>query len=186
MTEKELKKFSGHNQRLAWKYFYPEGNGKSKKGYVLHHKDPSLRKENPIRYAEWRPSDLEMMSKAEHIALHLKLMWSDPLLKEKRMLAVKKGMDSLEVKARRSASMKAAIDKLGLKERISKAVSNSWTDAEIREKRLNGLNNAMKKPEVKARYSAAFKGLIWWNNGEVNKRSRECPGEGWKRGIMKK
>lgn len=70
MTEQELKKFSRRNNRLAWKVFYPEENGKPKKGYVLHHKDPSLRKTDPIRYAEWRPTDLEMLTRSEHVALH--------------------------------------------------------------------------------------------------------------------
>ena len=70
MTEQELKKFSRQNNFLAWKVFYPEGNGKPKKGYVLHHKDPLLRKENPIRYAEWRLDDLEIMTRGDHIALH--------------------------------------------------------------------------------------------------------------------
>lgn len=32
--------------------------------------------------------------------------------------------------------------------------------------------------------SARFKGLLYWNNGIVNKRARECPGEGWTRGRL--
>lgn len=28
-------------------------------------------------------------------------------------------------------------------------------------------------------------GTQWWNNGTINKRSRECPGEGWVRGRTK-
>jgi hypothetical protein len=27
-----------------------------------------------------------------------------------------------------------------------------------------------------------FKGSIWWNNGTINKRSKDCPGDGWNRG----
>lgn len=26
--------------------------------------------------------------------------------------------------------------------------------------------------------------MFWWNNGEINKKSFECPGEGWKRGQI--
>ena len=26
------------------------------------------------------------------------------------------------------------------------------------------------------------KGTMWWNDGTINKRSKECPGEGWSRG----
>lgn len=60
--------FSRHE--LAWMTFYPEGNGKAKPGYVLHHKDPSLKHNDPARYAEWRIEDLEMLTIEEHISLH--------------------------------------------------------------------------------------------------------------------
>ena len=37
-----------------------------------------------------------------------------------------------------------------------------------------------------AKTGNAVKGNKWWNNGEVNKRSVECPGENWIPGrIMK-
>ena len=55
---------------LAWKHFYPEGNGSAKPGYVLHHVDPSLRHCNPIRYNEWRIEDLVMITSAEHARIH--------------------------------------------------------------------------------------------------------------------
>jgi len=29
------------------------------------------------------------------------------------------------------------------------------------------------------------KGLLWWNNGVDQRRSSECPGEGYKRGRLK-
>ena len=31
-----------------------------------------------------------------------------------------------------------------------------------------------------------MKNTFWWNNGSINKRSKECPGEGWVRGTVKK
>ena len=42
MNTKDLKNRQNINRINAWKYFYPEGNGKAKKGYVLHHKDKTL------------------------------------------------------------------------------------------------------------------------------------------------
>ena len=56
--------------KLAWKHFYPEGNGKAKPGYCLHHKDETLRHENPDRYEEWRIEDLVMITSSEHGRLH--------------------------------------------------------------------------------------------------------------------
>ena len=58
------------NRKLAWKHFYPEGNGKAKPGYCLHHKDETLRHENPDRYNEWNPEDLVMMIGSDHMRLH--------------------------------------------------------------------------------------------------------------------
>jgi hypothetical protein len=31
-----------------------------------------------------------------------------------------------------------------------------------------------------------IKGTFWWNNGTINKRSKDCPGNGWNRGTVKK
>ena len=59
-----------NRHELAWIQFYPEGNGKAKKGYVLHHVDPMLKYVDPIRYAEWRIEDLVMITRAEHASLH--------------------------------------------------------------------------------------------------------------------
>ena len=39
--------------------------------------------------------------------------------------------------------------------------------------------------EHRQKLSEAAKGKHWWNNGISSIRSRECPGEGWKRGRLK-
>ena len=54
----------------AWLHFYPEGNGRALKGYVLHHKDPSWKMSNPERYHQWNPQDLQMLTRAEHVRIH--------------------------------------------------------------------------------------------------------------------
>ena len=38
--------------------------------------------------------------------------------------------------------------------------------------------------ETRLKMSEAICGMLWWNNGISNKRSRECPGEGWRRGKL--
>lgn len=43
---------------------------KRRSGYVLHHKDWSLRHSDLERYLEWRIEDLEMMTKSAHMSLH--------------------------------------------------------------------------------------------------------------------
>ena len=39
-------------------------------GLVLHHKDPTMRYNNPERYKQWNPEDLVVMTRAEHVKLH--------------------------------------------------------------------------------------------------------------------
>ena len=60
------------NYKNAWRHFYPEGNGKSLKGHQLHHKDHTLKYRDPVRYAEWRLEDLEMLTFSEHMKIHRK------------------------------------------------------------------------------------------------------------------
>lgn len=42
----------------------------------------------------------------------------------------------------------------------------------------------LQSDETKAKISTAQNGMIIWNNGEINRRSKECPGEGWKKGRL--
>jgi len=39
--------------------------------------------------------------------------------------------------------------------------------------------------EWKAAGGRASAGMLYWNNGVENKRAKECPGEGWNRGMVK-
>ena len=39
--------------------------------------------------------------------------------------------------------------------------------------------------ESRKKLSETICGMLWWNNGISNKKARECPGEGWKRGRFK-
>jgi len=82
---------------------------------------------------------------------------------------------------------------------------NGWKpSAETKQKQSDALKGKPKAPfsdEHKAKISEAVKkqheegrsagypnlaGTKWWNNGEINKRSKECPGEGFKLGKKKK
>lgn len=61
---KEQNRISRRNRIRASKYFdLPDG-------WVLHHKDVTLRHNDIERYIEWRPEDLVPMSRVEHNKLH--------------------------------------------------------------------------------------------------------------------
>ena len=62
-TEKQ-RKASARNYYHAKRYFNLQ------KGYVLHHKDITLRTQNVERYVLWLPEDLIPMTKEEHTRLH--------------------------------------------------------------------------------------------------------------------
>lgn len=77
--------YTALNHENAWRHFYPEGNGKAKKGYHLHHINPRWRHENIKRYNQWNIEDLQMMTAEEHIKLHKKIGdWRD--FQERRIL----------------------------------------------------------------------------------------------------
>lgn len=63
---KEQRKIYNHNYKKAKEHFNLQ------KGYVLHHKDDSWQHEDIERYIEWRPEDLEVLTKEEHNSIHKK------------------------------------------------------------------------------------------------------------------
>lgn len=63
---KEQKLISKKNHKKAAKYFNLQ------KGQCLHHKDPSLMRNDTERYIQWNIEDLVPMDKIEHLALHSK------------------------------------------------------------------------------------------------------------------
>lgn len=69
---KEQTSISNHNKYLAWKHFYPEGNGKAKKGHCLHHVNPDWKHTDIERYIQWNVEDLVMMTNYAHKSLHNK------------------------------------------------------------------------------------------------------------------
>ena len=72
-SEYEMTQQARLNHEKAWKYFYPEGEGKAKPGYCLHHIDPDWRYNDKERYNEWNPKDLQMLTNSEHLKLHQKI-----------------------------------------------------------------------------------------------------------------
>jgi hypothetical protein len=42
------------------------------------------------------------------------------------------------------------------------------------------------KQKIGEKNREKIKGQLWWNNGQIEKRGRECPGDGWIRGRIKK
>ena len=58
------------NHQLAIEYF--KFNGEWFPGCVLHHVDPTLKERDSERYEMWFPRDLQVLTRAEHNAIHKK------------------------------------------------------------------------------------------------------------------
>lgn len=57
-------------KRQAYLHFFPECGGKCREGWVMHHKNPALKYEDPKRYKAWNIEDLEAMTNEEHCRWH--------------------------------------------------------------------------------------------------------------------
>ena len=90
------------NRIKAWKFFYPEGNGKAKPGFHLHHKDPSWRVTDIDRYVQWNPDDLMMVTASDHGKIHSAIAYASP----DNAFTTKGSHLSDEQKAKMSAKLK--------------------------------------------------------------------------------
>ena len=74
------------------------------------------------------------------------------------------------------------------RQKMSESRKGKHLPAEHRKKIAESLRGKHLSEETRKKISEACKGknlgVHWWNNGISNKRSRECPGEGWKRGHL--
>ena len=71
------------------------------------------------------------------------------------------------------------------RQKIAEALKGKHHSEERRQK--NSLVHIGKHHSAETRHklSKSWKGMLYWNNGISNKRSRECPGEGWTRGYLR-
>ena len=53
-------------KEIAYRYYFPECNGKCREGWVLHHKDIELKYNDPVRYRLWLIDDLKPLTRSEH------------------------------------------------------------------------------------------------------------------------
>ena len=122
------------NRKNAWIHFYPEGNGKAKPGYVLHHKDETLRKNDPERYNEWRIEDLEMMTMAEHFLLHHKDINKSELHRIHVSQSLKGRVFSEETRRKMSESQKGRVVSEETRRKLSEAGKGRVVSEETRHK----------------------------------------------------
>jgi hypothetical protein len=81
--------------------------------------------------------------------------------------------------------------KLGEKNPFYGKKHTEETRKKLREKNLGKKHTEESKSKMKKvqgmlreKSSENMKGMLWWNDGQIEKRSREHPGDGWERGRI--
>lgn len=141
------------NKRKAWRYFYPEGNGYAKPGYVLHHIDPSWRHTDIERYISWNFEDLVMITFSEHALLH---KFGKNHTKEQN-----------EKMRQKQFGNKYALGKHNISDEGQKAMGH-WKGKKFPEETVE------KMRQRTAEKNPAF-GKHWWIKGDEKRFSAECP-----------
>lgn len=70
------------------------------------------------------------------------------------------------------------------KKKLSESLKNKPRTKEWKEKISKALKGKKHSKEVLERLSKIRKGKKWWNNGIIQTQAKECPGEGWVRGLL--
>lgn len=161
------------NWKRAWCYFV--GIGKipvdaKKNEWCLHHKDPSLRSTDIVRYNEWRIEDLVPMLKAEHTSLHQKGRHHTGEARRKISEANKGKTISTETRRKISETQRG----------------RKLTPETIAKRTETFRKNHPEKPKVKNPKPMEERGRFWITNGIENRRiadGDEIP-TGWRRGRL--
>lgn len=161
--------------------------------------DPSLSK---IRYYNlrfktnhWHADEIRSGSIKDRISEGTKKAMASPEVRFKYEQGLanrdNKSSDS-EVRAKRSVSMKKTMEeKFPVEQR---KVRMEFDSPKYKEFMKNSTTELWKNPDhrekVGSAISAALKGktkpnMFWWNNGSINTRKANCPGDGWIRGRLK-
>lgn len=147
-------------------------------------------------------SDKNIKSRKEKISLRTKEAMCRPEVREKYIEGMKKRNNrssDIETKEKRRKTMintmlkKFPIEnrKIRLRrdsEELLKIYSNKtselWKNRTEEEKMFINKKNSEGQKKYHQLNPNARKGMLWWNNGTINTRSKNCPGESWVRGKI--
>lgn len=170
---------------------YQQALAENFKGWDIHHrleiqKDGTRMsrqelKDNKLYYG--RPaSELVFMRHGEHIALHMTCMKRSTDTCKKIAEAKKGENNPFFGKHHTKESLQKMSESLSGENHPFFGKHHS---EESRQKMSEAHKGKHLSEKSRQRLSEAICGMLWWNNGVSNKKARECPGEGWKRGRLK-
>ena len=136
--------------------------------YHAHHID-EVRHHNHIGNLRWELS-------GEHIREHKKGAKRSEETKRRISETLKGHLVSEETRKRMSEAQKGKV----FSEETKKKISESLKGKPLSEEHKRKMSEAQKRI---GSVPPSQKGMLYWNNGTRNIRSKECPGEGWTRGM---
>lgn len=146
-------------------------------GWILHHKDPLWKTEDIDRYNAYNIDDLIPMTRGEHNKIHEHFHGHK---------------HTEETKLKQAKFATGRIFSNETRQKLSKIHKNKKFSEEHNKKISKAKIGTHLSEETKRKISEARigshtgLGFVWWNDGKVNTRALKCPGEGWKRGLLRK
>ena len=190
------------NQKANWNAFcseplelvenYMAAKADDFEGWCMHHKleiqpDGTIvsmqeLKDKGLYYS--RPAnELIFMRNGEHMTLHNNNRSYDT--RKKLSEASKNRVFSKDTCEKISNALKDRILPEITRQKMSESHKGKHLPEETRKKISKKLKGKVRSQEHCRKISIVKKGIHWWNNGIFSACSRECPGEGWKRGRLK-
>ena len=190
-----------YHQKKNWKSYcseplelvenYKQAEADDFEGWCMHHRREikldgtraSIQELKDQNLYYGRPaSELVFMKVGEHSTLHNKDKVISAETRQKMSEALKGRQFSAEHRKKLSEALSGENNPL-FGRHHSEETRQKMSEA------LSGENNPLfgkhRSVDTRKKIAEAHKGKLWWNNGISSKRSRECPGEGWKRGMLK-
>ena len=157
---KEQRRIYRINRKAAADYY------NLKKGWVVHHKDINMKENDIDRYIQWNVEDLVPMTRAQHRALHNH--YQD-------MSGDKNPRYGVNLSDETKNKISETLKKNGNLKGSKNPFFGKHHTEETKRKIL-----ASKSSQI-----LQLTGTRWYNNGEKQIQSKECP-DGWVAGMLKK
>lgn len=115
----------------------------------------------------------------------IKRMYEEhPELKQIQSDNFKKMWADTDFKARMKEKAKETWSREDLRQRVGESTSRYYADESNRQKQSEISRNYWESEEARKNQADIMKATKWWNNGHVNTRSKDCPGQGFVLGRL--